>query len=187
VKTLVVGIADCQVSADREASLVTYALGSCVGVAVYDPVNRVGGLLHYLLPESSLDPAKAQKNPFMFADTGVPLLLRQVARSAGDARRLVVRVAGGARVVDQQGLFDIGKRNGLAIRKLLWKAGVLLQGEALGGTVSRTVRLDLATGEFWIREGGQSVATLLTSQGPGRQEGSGKQEVIHGFSNLGRG
>jgi chemotaxis protein CheD len=161
MKTLVVGIADCQASGDVDSSLVSYALGSCVGVAVYDPVRRIGGLLHYLLPESSLDPAKAQRNPYMFADTGIPLLLRMVCQASGDARRLVVQAAGGANIIEGEGVFDIGRRNGMALRRILSDAGLRLHGEALGGTSSRTVKLDLATGEFWIREGGKDPVTLF--------------------------
>ena len=72
----VVGVADMKVSNDQEQMLVTYSLGSCIGVAIYDPVARVGGMLHYMLPESSLDRRKAQKNPSMFGDTGIPFLFK---------------------------------------------------------------------------------------------------------------
>ena len=148
---LVVGVADCQVSNQREDVLVTYALGSCIAVAIHDPVAGVGGLLHYMLPESAISPAKAGENPYMFADTGIPLLFRRSYECGADKRRLVVRVAGGAQVMDPEGVFNIGKRNYLALRKILWKAGVLLQGEDVGGNLSRTVRLEVGSGRFWLR------------------------------------
>jgi chemotaxis protein CheD len=90
----------------------------------------------------------------MFADTGVPLLFRRAYALGADKRRMVVRLAGGAQVMDAAGVFDIGRRNYLAARKILWKAGVLVQGEAVGGTASRTVRLDVATGTMWLRGAG---------------------------------
>lgn len=160
---VVVGMADCQVSGSRDNVLVTYALGSCIAVAIHDPVARVGGLLHYMLPESSLAPAKAGENPYMFADTGIPLLFRRAYECGAEKRRLVVRVAGGAQVMDREGIFNIGKRNYLALRKILWKAGVLLQAEAVGGVLSRTVRLEVGTGRFWLRGAGSEQQELLPS------------------------
>jgi chemotaxis protein CheD len=151
---VVVGIADCQTSKDRNATLVTYALGSCVGVAVFDPGSTVGGLLHILLPESSLDTAKAAKNPCMFADTGIAALLDRCAELGASKSRLKVWLAGGSAVMDDRGVFNIGKRNQLAARKALWKAGLLTLSEDLGGQGSRTVRLELESGTFWIRAAG---------------------------------
>ncbi len=72
VGSLIVGISDCKVTRDAESVLVTYALGSCIAVAMHDPVTKVSGLLHYMLPESAIDSKKAEQNPFMFADTGIP-------------------------------------------------------------------------------------------------------------------
>jgi chemotaxis protein CheD len=151
VNRLTVGVGDCKVSNGADSVLATYALGSCIAVAIYDPVAAVGGLLHFMLPESSLNPDKASQNPFMFADTGIPLLFHTAYGLGAVKRRLVVRVVGGAQVMDENGVFNIGKRNHLALRKILWKAGVMIHGEEIGGTVSRTVRLEVASGRFWIR------------------------------------
>jgi chemotaxis protein CheD len=151
---VVVGVSDCRVSASADDVLITYALGSCIAVVLHDPVARVGGLLHYMLPDSALDRAKAGQSPSMFADTGIPLLLSKVAESGGQRRRLVVRLAGGAQVVNDGGVFDIGKRNYLAARKLLWKAGMMVRAEEVGGNIPRTVRLDVASGKVWLRSGG---------------------------------
>jgi chemotaxis protein CheD len=157
-----VGIADCRLSKSPEDVLVTYALGSCVGVAIYDPVARVGGLLHYMLPESAIDPSKARDNPYMFADTGIPLLFRRSYELGAEKRRLIVCVAGGAQVMDEAGVFNIGKRNALALRKILWKAGVLIHSESLGGFVSRTVRMDLNTGRVWLHSAGIEETEMLS-------------------------
>jgi chemotaxis protein CheD len=117
-------------------------------------VARVAGLLHLMLPDSAIDPAQAEARPYMFADTGLPLLFRRAYALGADKRRIVVRLVGGAQVMDDHGFFDIGRRNYLATRKILWKAGVLIQGEAVGGTTSRTVRLEVATGTMWLRGAG---------------------------------
>jgi chemotaxis protein CheD len=148
------------VTNQEQASLITYALGSCVAVAIHDPVARVGGLLHLMLPDSSLDPAKAAERPFMFADTGIPLLFRQAYAAGAEKRRIVVHLAGGAQVIDDNGVFNIGKRNHLAVRKVLWRAGVLIASEAVGGTESRTVRLDVASGRFFLRSAGLSEVVI---------------------------
>jgi chemotaxis protein CheD len=141
------------VSNRPESHLITYALGSCVAVTLHDPVSRVGGLLHIMLPESSLDKEKASANPYMFADTGIPLLFHQAYGAGAQKSRLVVRIAGGAQVMDDQGVFNIGKRNSLAVRKILWRAGVLVKGEEVGGSESRTVRLEVGSGRVFLRTG----------------------------------
>ncbi len=148
---VVVGVGDGRVSRDPGAVLVTYALGSCIALAMHDPVSGAGGMAHFMLPDSAIDPAKAEANPWMFADTAIPLLLRRMADLGAEKRRLAVRAAGGAQVIDDKGVFNIGKRNCLAMRKILWKAGIMLREEATGGTVSRSVRLEVGTGKFWLR------------------------------------
>jgi len=145
-----------KVSRDPEAVLVTYALGSCVGVCMFDPVVKVGGLLHIMLPDSALDPRKAEATPHMFADTGIASLLRMMAATGAVQRRISVRLAGGAQVVDARDVFSIGKRNYAAVRKVLWKEGLLVDGEMVGGEVSRTVRLEVGSGRFAVRESGRA-------------------------------
>jgi chemotaxis protein CheD len=152
---IVVGVADCHISDNPDGVLATFALGSCIAIAIHDPVAGVGGLLHFMLPESAIDRNKAQNNPFMFADTGIPLLFRSSFERGADRKRLVVHLAGGAQMVDEAGVFNIGKRNYLAAKKLLWKNGIMIQGEAVGGTISRTVRLEVGSGRFIMREGGR--------------------------------
>jgi chemotaxis protein CheD len=135
--------------------LATYALGSCIGLAVHDAEAAVGGLLHFMLPDSAIDPAGGRENPCKFADTGIPLLLDQVYRRGASKRRLVVAAAGAAQMLDPRSFFDIGRRNYQAMRKLLWKAGLLLQAEAIGGDRSRTVHLEIGSGRLWLQEAGE--------------------------------
>ncbi|MFB3776611.1 MAG: chemotaxis protein CheD [Bryobacteraceae bacterium] len=166
MNSLVVGVGDCLVSKDPEGVLVTYALGSCIALMIHDPVAGVGGLLHFMLPESSLDRAKAQQNPFMFADTGIPLLFRTAYELGAEKRRMQVAAAGGAQVLDSEGTFNIGKRNHLAMRKILWKAGVMVHAEDVGGTCSRTVRLEVASGRMLLRGAGEKEREIPLAATP---------------------
>lgn len=149
----VVGVAELKVSARPGDVLVTYALGSCLGVAVWDPTAKVGGLLHCMLPSASEHEELARKQPARFVDTGVAALFQEAYRLGARKERILVKVAGGASVVQpgQQDSFQIGKRNILALRKLLWKNGVFISREDLGGHWARTMSLDVATGEVRIR------------------------------------
>ncbi|MCC7156369.1 MAG: chemotaxis protein CheD [Bryobacterales bacterium] len=150
METIVVGVADCKVSANPDSRLVTYALGSCIAVAIHDPWSRVAGLLHFMLPESGGDANRGAAMPYRYADTGTPLLFREAYRLGADKHRLVVKLVGGATVSDDSGVFNIGKRNLAAVRKLLWNAGVMVHAEEVGGTQSRTVRMDVATGRLVV-------------------------------------
>jgi chemotaxis protein CheD len=150
-RPLVVGVAECIVTRDPHISIVTYALGSCVAVAIHDPVVRVGGLLHVMLPASSLDPDKAARTPFMFADTGIALLLRKACHAGAEKSRLVVRLAGGSQVMDEAGRFNIGRRNCLAVREALRAADVPIHGESTGGRGSRTIILEISSGRVFLR------------------------------------
>jgi chemotaxis protein CheD len=157
---IAVGVGDVKLSGNAEETLVTYGLGSCIGVTIWDPVSRVGGLLHFMLPESQSDPEKARKNPALYADTGIPLLFRSAYQLGADKQRLVVRVAGGAQVLDGNCVFNIGKRNYLAMKKIFWKAGVLVHAEEVGGNASRTLRLEIATGKLLLQEAGEEAREL---------------------------
>lgn len=153
----IVGMADLKVTASPDDRLVTYALGSCLGIAVYDPAVRVGGLLHVMLPLSSIDADKARDNPAMFVDTGVPELFRACYRLGAVKQRMIVKVAGGASAgapgdPDQ---FQIGKRNILTLRKLLWKNGLLIQAQDVGGhQLARTMAMSMADGSITLKTGG---------------------------------
>ncbi len=153
----VVDIADFQVAADPRATLVTYSLGSCIGVAIWDSKVRVGGMLHYMLPESSLSPDKAKARPAMFADTGIPAVFRATYELGATKQNIIVKVAGGSQLLDDNGTFNIGKRNYIMLRKLFWKNGVMIEAEDVGGSLSRTVRLDVATGRFTIKSRGRET------------------------------
>lgn len=157
---LIIGVADMKVSNQAEADLITYSLGSCIAVVVFDPVARVGGLLHFMLPESQIDPEKARRNPWMFADTGIPFLFKEAYKFGAEKGRLIVKVAGGSQILDDQGFFNIGKRNYAAMRKIFWRNNVLIKAEDVGGMINRTVRLEMATGRVWMKTSGEGEREL---------------------------
>jgi chemotaxis protein CheD len=157
---VVVGVADMRVSNKPGEVLVTHALGSCIGVSIYDPVARVGGILHFMLPDSTLDPAKGQEHPHMFADTGLPRLFRECYRLGAQKPRLQVKVAGGSQVLGNKEFFQIGRRNYAALRKIFLKNNVLIESEDVGGAKARTLFLEIASGTVWIRVMGQNPREL---------------------------
>lgn len=151
----IVGVADMKTSNQAGDTIVTYSLGSCIGLVIYDPVARAGGILHYMLPDSTIDVDKARKRPFMFADTGIPRLFKQAYTLGAIKPRIKVFIAGGAEILDQQGFFNIGKRNLVALKKMLFRNNVMINQQEVGGNVNRTVRLEIATGHIFVKTSGQ--------------------------------
>lgn len=154
---MVVGIAEMQLSTRSDDLIVTHALGSCIGITIHDPYAGVGGILHYMLPLSSLDEAKAAKNPFMFGDSGIPELFKAAYRAGATKENLRVCMAGGASVIQDSQNFDIGARNVVIARKLFWKNAVLIAAEHVGGTAPRTLYLDMTNGTTWFTSGRDRV------------------------------
>jgi chemotaxis protein CheD len=154
MRQLIVGVADGNVSHDPDSMLVTYALGSCVAVMLHDPVAGISGMVHYLLPESSMASEQSTARPWMFADTGISRLLRATLERGANKGRLIVCAAGGAQIMNDNSAFNIGKRNCLALRKALWKWGLTARAEDIGGTLPRTVRMEVATGRVWLQSPG---------------------------------
>lgn len=150
----IVGISEMIVSDNPEDLIITYSLGSCVGLTLYEPRLRIGGLIHCMLPLSKIDPARAVDRPCMFTDTGVPLLLTTLLNMGAEKRNLIAKVAGAASLLDNNGSFNIGERNQVIVRKLLWKNQILIQGEETGGTKARTMSLNMETGVTLLRSGG---------------------------------
>lgn len=157
---IIVGVADMQITDDPTATLITYSLGSCIGVTLYDPVVRVGGLLHFMLPDSTIDIQKAQKNPWMFADTGVPLFFKGAYQLGAEKRRVQVKLAGGSQIMDESNYFNIGKRNYMALRKIFWMNNVLIQAEDIGGNINRTLSIELSSGKVWIKTSGDGTREI---------------------------
>lgn len=158
--SLVVKMADMLASNEQNSQLVTYSLGSCVGISVYDPVVKVGGLLHALLPDSSINPERARGNPFTFVDTGLPALFHAVYALGGVKWRLIVKLAGGAEVFEGNKLFGIGRRNIEAAESILCRNGVVVQGRDVGGKEIRTFRMEMASGDVTLDINGKGTRVL---------------------------
>ncbi len=163
---VIVGVGELAVSNTAQAILSTYALGSCVGVAAYDSVLKVGGILHFMLPDSRLSPAKASVQPAMFADTGLRQLFAQLWGLGARPARLQLFVAGGARVIRGEDPFRIGARNADATLGILVEYGYTVDSGELGGSFNRTLHLALDTGRLrffrflsgWMRAEGEAAS-----------------------------
>ena len=158
---VVIGIGELAVSDRADALIVTHALGSCIAVCLFDPVARVAAMLHFLLPESRINADRAQQQPAAFADTGIPLLFHTAYRAGLDKRRAAVTLVGGAEVTETGGgAFRIGRRNILAAKQLLWKNGVMLKAEEVGGNLPRTVHLSVGSGRIEVFSGRENIREL---------------------------
>jgi len=157
---IIVGISDMRIGTKPDDEIVTYSLGSCVGVALWDPAIKVGALLHFMLPDSSIDKDKASLKPYMFADKGVPLMFKEIYKLGAVKERLKVYVVGGAQIMDDSGMFNIGKRNQMIVQKMFWKNKVSITKEDLGGSVNRTISLNVGTGQVRLKISGKGEVML---------------------------
>ena len=151
-KRHIVGVSDMKVSDDTSVILETHSLGSCLGVAAYDPEAHVGALLHFQLPLSKRNQQKAAHNPFMFADTGLVKMLEEMIALGASKKRMVVKVAGGASHSGGEGVMEIGRRNYVVIKKLLWKNGMLIAAEDVSGDSWRNLKLEINSGRAFVKD-----------------------------------
>ena len=156
----VVGIGEFAIATAHDDVIITHALGSCIAVCIWDPTTLVAGLLHFLLPDSRINPQRASDQPAAFADAGIPLLLEAACRHGLQKSRCVVRLAGGAEVVGRDNSFEIGKRNIVAARQVLGRHGVPITAEDTGGTAVRTVNLYVGDGRLQITSGREQINEL---------------------------
>jgi len=154
---VMVGIADMVVTDRAEEVLVAHALGSCLGISVYDPIAGVCGLAHCMLPWSTMDREGAKTAPGKYVDTGVAALFMSACDLGAQKEHLILKAAGGACIPDHHGQFKIGERNCAALRKVLWRNGIPLESEDVGGEASRTMYVEAATGWVTIKSGGQEA------------------------------
>jgi len=151
---IIVHVSDAKVSNGPADVLMTYSLGSCIAVCLYDSAAHTGGMLHYQLSDSKMDPQRAKEKPFMFADTGMQLLVEKLVAMGANKKRLQIKIAGGAEMDTGPKGFDIGKRNYLAIRKILWKNGMFIDAEDIGGSSPRNMYMNIADGAVMVRSNG---------------------------------
>ena len=149
--TIKVAMADIKVGVAPD-TLISYGLGSCVGIAIYDNVAKIGGLAHIMLPDSRQ--SRAGENPAKFADTAIPIMIKDVLKLGAVHKRLVAKIAGGSQMFHFSGTNDImriGERNAEAVRLALKKEGIKLFAEDVGGNYGRTVELILSSGVYKIK------------------------------------
>ncbi len=149
-----IGIADMKM-AQREGMLVTYALGSCIGICLHDPVLKLGALVHIMLP---LNMEAGRKNPMKYADTGIRETLKQMEAKGANRARITAKIAGGAKMFDIGGgtVGNIGQRNIESVRLNLKREGIKLLKEDVGGSVARTLLFDVSSGLGCVRVYGRS-------------------------------
>jgi chemotaxis protein CheD len=135
-------------------TLITDPLGCCLCLTVFDAVSQTGGLLNAMLPLSKINSQKAALNPFMFVDTGIPALFEALYAQGLEKDNLVVKAIGCSNPMGSKEVFKIGKRNYSVLQEVLAKDGIRLAAEDVGGTVSRAVQLDLASGRTIILSDG---------------------------------
>ena len=146
-----VGMADYKVGC-YPASLISYGLGSCIGIAVYDPLTKIGGLAHIMLPDSKQ--ARYSENPAKFADSCLPIVLEEMIKLGAVKSRMTAKIAGGAQMFALSNSTDImrvGERNAEAVRNVLRKLDLRLVADDTGGNYGRTVELKLDSGRFRIK------------------------------------
>ena len=151
----VVGVAEMKIASHRGDVIVTHALGSCLGISIHDPISKIGGILHIMMPLSRINPERAKANPYLFVDTGVPEFFRKAYAAGAEKRHLTVKVAGGANVQKvQEDSFVVGKRNYAILKKILWKNDILIDAEDVGGSNARTMYLEIGSGRVWLSTAG---------------------------------
>ncbi len=154
----VVGIGQLVISQDPSETIVTYGLGSCLGVTAYDRLARVGGLVHVQLPLTPAQTDEAERWPAKFVESGVALLFREMYAKGARKERVELRVAGGARTTGESvdEVFEIGRRNVVALKKVLWQNGVMIRAHDLAGTTSRTLSIRIEDGMVVLATPGTS-------------------------------
>lgn len=154
---ITVDISGMQLSRNPSDVIVTYSLGSCVGVTLYDPVAKVGGMIHCMLPLSKIDPEKARLKPYMFVDTGVAAMLGELYGMGAQRQNIIAKVAGAGSPLGKEETFRIGQRNYTILRKFLWKNNILIDKEDVGGSKARTLYLYMEDGRTTVKSEGQEV------------------------------
>lgn len=150
-----VGMADLNIAKSPD-SLTTIGLGSCIGIAVYDPTTKIGGLAHIMLPDSTR--MKNNSNIAKFADTGIEELIKRMTAAGASKIRMVAKIAGGARMFEVSGLSEVGNigaKNAEASKKKLRELGIRLVAEDTGLNYGRTVELYCENGDFLIKSVGK--------------------------------
>jgi chemotaxis protein CheD len=151
-----VNFSEMKISNNPAETLVAFSIGSGIGLAVFDPISGIGGVLNFMLPDSTkANGVNPEKVPLMFADTGVPFFIKALLEQGAQPDRMKVVIAGGGHILDQTGIFNIGEKNCTALKKGLANYGLKIHHEDTGGTHSRTLCLEIGSGISCIKVFGQ--------------------------------
>jgi chemotaxis protein CheD len=151
-----VNFCERKISQNPAETLVAFSIGSGIVVSIYDRITGTGGMLSFILPESStMSPDKAQRHPYMFADTGLPALFEAFLDMGAKTENIKIVIAGGAHIMDQKAEFNIGLKNHQAVSAFFMNKNLGIDHEDIGGISRRTLRLDIATGCNIIQTIGQ--------------------------------
>jgi chemotaxis protein CheD len=151
-----VNFSEMKISSNPVETLVAFSIGSGIGMTIHDPVGGVGGVLNFILPDSTkANGSNSAKTPYMFADTGITVFLKALFEQGAKAENLKVVIAGAAHVMDQTGVFNIGQKNLEALKTCLDDYDIKIHHEASGGTQSRTISLEIGSGASIIKTFGQ--------------------------------
>ena len=159
-KVVKVGMADLNICRAPDV-IITLGLGSCIGLVLYDPVSKIGGMVHYMLPDSTK--VRNNNNIAKFGDTGIRELHKRVIAAGVNRSRLVAKIAGGAKMFEVSGLSEVGNigaRNAETAKKILRELGVRLIAEDTGLNYGRTVELHCENGQFHIKAVGKPVKII---------------------------
>jgi chemotaxis protein CheD len=160
VKEIKVGIGDLNIALPPD-KLITLGLGPCVGIALYDSNNRIAGLAHIMLPDST--GYANQSNPMKYADKCIPMLVQKMKEKGANMRNLKAKIAGGASMfafADKSPMMDIGNRNGKAVKEALKELSIPILSEDLGGSSARTMIVESETGKIFIKTVGKGIKEL---------------------------
>jgi len=148
---LIVGVGDMIVSNNETDMIITYALGSCLGVTIYDPIAKVGGMLHAMLPDSSISKKGVELNIYKYVNTGIPALFKAAYNLGAKKNRIKLKMAGCSQILDESNFFNIGKRNYAAARKLLWKNNMMIDNEYCDKSESITLIIKILNGKVIMK------------------------------------
>ncbi len=155
---IILGLGEMGTINKDEEELKTFALGSCIGLVLLDHINNIAGMAHIVLPDSNISPDRAQRDPGRFADTAIPALIAEM-HAKGANGKLVAKLFGGALIYKANDTYQVGKRNALTVKKLLWKNRIPALAEEIGGDIGRTISVGL-NGEVRVSTPGMEDRVL---------------------------
>ena len=159
-KEIKVGIADYKIAKSPDR-LITIGLGSCIGIAIIDKKNCVGGLAHIMLPDS--EKFNKVSNEIKFANLAIPILIKEMVENGAKENDMRAKIAGGASMFnfsDSKVNMDIGARNSAAVKEILRERKIPIDSEAIGGTKGRTITFDTATGDLYVKTVGEGIKII---------------------------